>query len=57
MDDVPIFHEYPNVFLVDLPGVPLERQVEFQINLVLGATPIAKATYRLAPLEMLELSK
>ena len=36
--------------------MPPERKVEFQINLVLGAAPIAKASYRLTPLEMQELS-
>nr|GFB15253.1 putative reverse transcriptase domain-containing protein [Tanacetum cinerariifolium] len=32
------------------------HQVEFQINLVLGAAPIARAPYRLAPAEMKELA-
>nr|GEU67504.1 reverse transcriptase domain-containing protein [Tanacetum cinerariifolium] len=34
----------------------LRRQVEFQIDLVLGAAPVARAPYRLAPVEMQELS-
>ena len=45
-----------DVFPDDLPGILLERQVEFCIDLVPGAAPIAKAPYRLAPLEMQELS-
>nr|GEX66876.1 putative reverse transcriptase domain-containing protein [Tanacetum cinerariifolium] len=40
----------------DLPGLPPTRQVEFQINLVLDAAPVARSSYRLAPLEMQELS-
>ncbi|GKF77085.1 hypothetical protein Tco_0229555, partial [Tanacetum coccineum] len=32
------------------------RQVEFQIDLVLGAAPVARAPYRLAPSELQELS-
>nr|GEV42730.1 reverse transcriptase domain-containing protein [Tanacetum cinerariifolium] len=32
------------------------RQVEFQIDLILGAAPVARAPYRLAPSEMQELS-
>ncbi|GJU54059.1 putative reverse transcriptase domain-containing protein [Tanacetum coccineum] len=40
----------------DLSGLPLQRQVEFRIDLVPGATPVAKSPYRLAPLEMQELS-
>ncbi|GJS23410.1 hypothetical protein Tco_0452042 [Tanacetum coccineum] len=41
----------------DLPGLPLTRQVEFQIYLVPGAAPVARAPYRLAPSEMKELSE
>ncbi|GKF57704.1 putative reverse transcriptase domain-containing protein, partial [Tanacetum coccineum] len=44
------------VFPEDLPGLPPARQVEFQIDLVLGAAPVARAPYRLAPAEMQELS-
>ncbi|GKG07321.1 hypothetical protein Tco_0330290, partial [Tanacetum coccineum] len=40
----------------DLPGIPLARQVEFQIDLIPGAAPVARAPYRLAPSEMKELS-
>nr|GEZ95305.1 putative reverse transcriptase domain-containing protein [Tanacetum cinerariifolium] len=40
----------------DLPGLPPTRQVEFQIYLVPGVTPIARAPYRLAPSELQELS-
>ncbi|GJU81034.1 hypothetical protein Tco_1283399 [Tanacetum coccineum] len=45
------------VFPEDLPGLPSIRQVEFQIDLVPGATPVARAPYRLAPTEMKELSE
>ncbi|GKA85189.1 putative reverse transcriptase domain-containing protein, partial [Tanacetum coccineum] len=34
-----------------------KRQVEFRIDLVHGATPVAKSPYRLAPSEMQELSR
>ncbi|GKA66756.1 putative reverse transcriptase domain-containing protein [Tanacetum coccineum] len=40
----------------DLPGLPPVRQVEFQIDLIPRAAPVARAPYRLAPLEMQELS-
>ncbi|GJV69732.1 putative reverse transcriptase domain-containing protein [Tanacetum coccineum] len=40
----------------DLPGLPPVHQVEFQIDLIPGATPVARAPYRLAPSEMQELS-
>nr|GEU36261.1 ribonuclease H-like domain-containing protein [Tanacetum cinerariifolium] len=45
-----------NVFPEDLPGIPPTRQVIFQIDLVLGVAPVARAPYRLVPFEMKELS-
>ncbi|GJU98207.1 putative reverse transcriptase domain-containing protein [Tanacetum coccineum] len=53
--DVPVVNEFLDVFPEDLPGIPPERQVEFQIDLIPGATPIAKTLYRLAPSKMKEL--
>ncbi|GKD33838.1 reverse transcriptase domain-containing protein, partial [Tanacetum coccineum] len=40
----------------DLPVLPPTRQVKFQIDLVPGAAPMARDPYRLAPLELQELS-
>ncbi|GJX40154.1 putative reverse transcriptase domain-containing protein [Tanacetum coccineum] len=57
LEDVPIVQEFPEVFPEDLPGLPPTRQVEFQIDLVPGAAPVARAPYRLAPSEMKELSE
>ncbi|GKD32967.1 hypothetical protein Tco_1248476 [Tanacetum coccineum] len=56
LEDVPIIQNFPEVFPKDLPGLPLTRQVEFQIDLIPGAAPTARAPYRLAPSEMKELS-
>ncbi|GKD10351.1 hypothetical protein Tco_1190036, partial [Tanacetum coccineum] len=56
LEDVPIVRDFPEVFLEDLPGIPPTRQVEFQIDLVPGAAPVARAPYRLAPSDMKELS-
>nr|GFA51031.1 putative reverse transcriptase domain-containing protein [Tanacetum cinerariifolium] len=56
LEDVSIVREFQEVFLEDLPGLPPVRQVEFQIDLVPGAAPVARAPYRLAPAEMQELS-
>ncbi|KAI3709136.1 hypothetical protein L2E82_38895 [Cichorium intybus] len=53
--DIEVVRDYPEVFPDDLPGLPPERQVEFRIDLIPGATPIARAPYRLAPTEMREL--
>ncbi|GJX23720.1 putative reverse transcriptase domain-containing protein [Tanacetum coccineum] len=57
LEDVPIIRDFLDVFPKDLPGLPLTRQVEFQINLIPGAAPVARAPYRLAPSEMKELSE
>ncbi|GJY42729.1 putative reverse transcriptase domain-containing protein [Tanacetum coccineum] len=54
---VPIVKDFPEVFPEDFPGLPPTRQVEFQIDLVPGAAPVARAPYRLAPSEMKELSE
>ncbi|GKA81206.1 putative reverse transcriptase domain-containing protein, partial [Tanacetum coccineum] len=56
-EDVPVIRDFPKVFPDDLPGLPTPRQVEFKIDLVPGAAPIARAPYRLDPSEMKELSK
>ncbi|GJZ63592.1 putative reverse transcriptase domain-containing protein, partial [Tanacetum coccineum] len=57
LEDVPIVRDFPEVFPEDLPGIPPARQVEFQIDLVPGAAPVARAPYRLAPSEMKELAE
>ncbi|GJT05528.1 putative reverse transcriptase domain-containing protein [Tanacetum coccineum] len=57
LKDVPIVRDFPEVFPEDLPGLPPARPVEFQIDLILGAAPVARAPYRLAPSEMKELSE
>ncbi|GJS41639.1 putative reverse transcriptase domain-containing protein [Tanacetum coccineum] len=55
--DIPIVRDFTDVFSEDLSGLPPQRQVEFRIDLIPGATPVAKSPYRLAPLEMQELSE
>ncbi|XP_076912208.1 uncharacterized protein LOC143570440 [Bidens hawaiensis] len=55
LEDVPVVREFPDVFPDDLYDVPQDRQIEFQIDLIPGAKPVAKAPYRLAPSEMKEL--
>ncbi|GJT25920.1 putative reverse transcriptase domain-containing protein [Tanacetum coccineum] len=55
-DEILIFHGdgSNNVFPEDLLGIPPTRQVEFQIDLMPGVAPVARAPYRLAPSEMKE---
>nr|GEV99530.1 putative reverse transcriptase domain-containing protein [Tanacetum cinerariifolium] len=54
MEDVLVIHDFLEVFPKELPGLPPSRQVEFRIDLVPGAAPVARAPYRLAPSEMKE---
>ncbi|GJU13560.1 putative reverse transcriptase domain-containing protein [Tanacetum coccineum] len=56
LEDIPVVREFPEVFPEDLPGLPPICQVEFQIDLIPGAAPVARAPYRFAPSEMQELS-
>ncbi|GKF65146.1 hypothetical protein Tco_0191663 [Tanacetum coccineum] len=55
LEDVLIVQEFLKVFPEDLPGLPPARQVEFQIDLVPSATPVARTPYRLVPAKMQEL--
>lgn len=55
MKTIPIVCEFPDVFSEDLPGLPPSRELDFRINLIPGAAPVAKAPYRLALTEMQEL--
>ncbi|GJY13941.1 putative nucleotidyltransferase, ribonuclease H [Tanacetum coccineum] len=57
IEDVPVVRDFPEVFLEDFPKLPPTRQVEFHIELIPGAAPVARAPYRLAPAEMKELAE
>ncbi|KAI3784091.1 hypothetical protein L1987_43183 [Smallanthus sonchifolius] len=56
IQDIPIIRDFPEVFPEDLSGLPPVRQVEFRIDLMPGANPVARAPYRLAPSEIQELA-
>ena len=55
LEDIPVVREFSDVFLEDLPGIPTDREIDFQIELALETEPISKAPYRMAPLEFKEL--
>ena len=54
-EDVPIVRNFLEVFPEELPGLPPVRVIEFVIELLPGTTPISKAPYRMAPVELKEL--
>ncbi|KAK9049844.1 hypothetical protein SSX86_031187 [Deinandra increscens subsp. villosa] len=56
IDELPVVQEFKDVFPEDLPGMPPDRDVEFRIDLIPNAQPVARAPYRLAPPELQELN-
>jgi hypothetical protein len=54
---IPVVCEYADVFPDELPGMPLDRDIEFAIELQPGTTPISKRPYRMPPAELAELKK
>nr|GEY68457.1 hypothetical protein [Tanacetum cinerariifolium] len=56
LEDIPVIRDFLEVFPDELPGLPPPRQVEFRIDLIPGAAPVARVPYRLAPSEMKEFA-
>ena len=48
---VPVWGEYPDVF-EEISGLPPDRVLGFTIDIILGTSPIFKAPYRMAPIEL-----
>ncbi|XP_070050859.1 uncharacterized protein [Nicotiana tomentosiformis] len=57
LDSVPVVREFFNVFPADQPGMPLDRDINFGIDLVPGTEPISTLPYRVAPKEPRELKE
>jgi hypothetical protein len=55
LEDIHVIQEFPDVFPDDLPGMPPERAIEFKIELQLSIALIAKAPYKMSPVELKEL--
>ena len=53
--DIPIVRDFPDVFPEELPGLPPEREIELNIDIMSGSTPISIPPYRMAPIELKEL--
>ena len=53
--DIPIVCDYLDVFQEELSGLPPQREIEFAIDVVPGATPASITSYRMAPVELKEL--
>ena len=52
VEKIPVVREFPDVFPKELPGIPLEREVDLSIQIVPGTTPVSRVPYRMAPTEL-----
>ena len=55
LSDIPTVCDYLNVFPEEFPGLPPQREIEYAIDVVPGATPSSMTPYRMAPVELKEL--
>ena len=55
IESVPVVCEFPDVFPDDLPGLPLDRELEFEIELLPSSAHVSMPPYRMAPTELKEL--
>jgi hypothetical protein len=55
--NIRVVRDFPDVFPEELPGMPLDREVEFVIDLLSGTAPISKRPYRMSVQELKELKK
>jgi hypothetical protein len=55
LEDIPVAHEFLDVFPDDLPGMPPDRDVEFTMELQPGTAPISRRPYKMTPKELAEL--
>ena len=55
LSNIPAVYDYLDVFPEELSGLPPQREIEFAIYVVLGATPASITPYRMAPVELKEL--
>ena len=57
LDKIRVVKEFPDVFPEDLPPLPPDREIEFSIDLLPRTTPISKAPYQMATVELEELKR
>ena len=55
VEKIPVVREFPDLFPEELPGIPLEREVDLSIEIVPGTAPVSRAPYRMAPAKLKEL--
>jgi len=55
VENILVVQEFPVVFPEDLPGLPLDRDVQFSIEWKPGTTPVSRRAYRMAPKEQTKI--
>ncbi|KAA3469741.1 DNA/RNA polymerases superfamily protein [Gossypium australe] len=55
VENIHIVRDFSDVFLEELPRLPLEHEVDFGINLLPETTPVSIAPYRMTPKKLMKL--
>ena len=54
--DIRVICRFPDVFLEKFPGLPSNREIKFEMELLPRIAPISKVPNRVAPAELKELN-
>ncbi|XP_070042743.1 uncharacterized protein [Nicotiana tomentosiformis] len=57
LEFVPVVNEFLRVFPDKLPGIPLDWEIDFRIDVMSDTQPISIPPYRMAPAELKELKE
>ena len=55
MEDIPLLKYFKDIFLEEVPRLPLKRDVDFVIDLIPRAVPALKAPYQMNIIDLIEL--
>ena len=55
VEKILVVREFPNVFPRELPGIPIQMEVDLSIEIVTRTAPMTREPYRMAPMELKEL--
>ncbi|XP_070054091.1 uncharacterized protein [Nicotiana tomentosiformis] len=57
VQSIPVVNEFPHIFPDELPGLPLEWEIEFAIDTLPDTQPMSIPPYRMVPAELRELEE
>ena len=55
IEDILILKYFKDIFPKEVPGLPLKRDIDFTIDLILGVVPTSKDPYRMNIIKLTEL--